>query len=335
MINDQHWTNLKNRDLIVRAIRQFFWQQHFVEVETPQLVPLPSMEPYLEVFETTLLDQNRQPQPAFLTSSPEYAMKKILADQPENIFQICKSYRNAEGASSRHNPEFTILEWYRPHADYNAIMQDCQNLLLFIGQQLGQTTVQYQQYKYDLTQPWERISVAEAFQKYAAVQADDLLDPAKLIAIAEQKKYQVATQTTWEEAYHQIFLNEVEPNLGLHQPTILYDYPAAMAALSKKKESDPRWSERFEFYLGGLEMGNAFSELTDAREQLTRLQADQNEKKRLGKTVFGIDQDFIAALEKGMPPTAGIAVGVDRLVMLFSNQNKIQNVLAFPATKLW
>jgi lysyl-tRNA synthetase class 2 len=326
---------LAKRARIVKAVRDFFWQANFLEVETPQLVPMPSMEPYLEVFETTLLDDQRQPYRAFLTSSPEFAMKKLLAAGYTNLFQICKSYRNMEGWSSRHNPEFTILEWYRANADYTQIMQDCENLFRSIADQLGESQLSFRGHQYDLTQPWERLTVAAAWARYAQLDVDTILDPERLLAAATHKGYQITPDTTWEQAFDQIFLNEIEPHLGADRPTILYEYPAAMAALSRKKPGDPRWAERFEFYIAGLELGNAFGELTDWQEQLSRLQADQAEKQKLGRTLFDIDPEFIAALQSGIPPTSGIAVGIDRLAMVFLNAETIQEVLFFPATELW
>lgn len=329
---------LKQRAVIVQAIRDFFRRSGFWETETPQLVPLPSMEPYLEVFETQLLDQNRQPTRAFLISSPEYAMKQMLAAGSGNIFQITKSFRNAEGVSPRHNPEFSILEWYRVGADYLQIMDDCEQLLKSIAKTIHpdqQPILEYQGEIYNLAEPWERITVSQAFKQYAQIDRETLLTTPKLLAASKERGYQVNEQTTWEEVYNQIFLNEIEPNLGKTKPTIIYEYPVSQAALSKKKKSDPRFAERFEFYINGLELGNAFSELTDWQEQLNRLKEDQQEKARTGRTLFDIDYNFINALKSGLPECAGIAVGVDRLVMLFTDQPSIQETLAFPATHLW
>lgn len=323
------------RSIVVKAIRDFFWEQGFLEVETPQVVNLPSMEPYLEVFETTLLDDQKNPYRAFLTSSPEFAMKKLLAAGYENIFQVCKSYRNQEGWSTRHNPEFTILEWYRTNAQYTSIMTDCENLFRFIANRLGITKLHFRGKTHDLTQPWERLSVAESFQKFAKIDEETMLDHQKLLTKAREKGYVIDENTTWEQAFNQIFLNEIEPNLGQGRPTVLYEYPAEMAALSRKKVGDPRYAERFEFYVDGLELGNAFGELTDAPEQLRRLQADRAEKETLGRTLYDIDQDFIEALQAGIPPCAGIAVGVDRLCMLFLDAPTIQDVIFFPANQMW
>ncbi len=324
------------RSIIIRAIRDFFWEKSFLEVETPQLVPLPSMEPYLEVFETELIDSDRQTYRGFLTSSPEFAMKKLLASGYDKLFQVCKSYRNMEGWSSRHNPEFTILEWYRTQADYRVIMQDCEELFAFIGQRLGRTTIQFRGRQFDLAQPWERLSIAEAFETYAGLDTETILDHEKLLVAAAKKGYIIDEKTTWDDAFNQILLNEIEHHLGeKDRPTILYDYPAEMAALSRKSKRDPRFAERFEFYMAGLELGNAFSELTDPVEQKTRLLADRAEKERLGRILYDVDMDFIAALESGIEDCAGIAVGVDRVVMAFMDAQTIQETLFFPAVELW
>lgn len=340
----KNWKKLKNnpeflkpflvREKVVDAIREFFKSEGFHEVDTPLLVQSPGTEPYLEVFESELMTPNYQNKKAYLLTSPELSMKKLLSAGMGSIFTICKSFRNGEGLSSFHNPEFSILEWYRVEADYLDMMQDCENLFLFILNKLelnnGNNILKYQNKDYDLSTPWERISVSVAFKKYAGVSQTDMLDKEKIVEIAKEKGYQVNSQTTWEEAYNQILLNEIEPHLGETKPTILYDYPASQAALSQKKKDDPRFAERFEFFIGGIELGNAFSELTDADEQKSRMEDDLQQRKDLGKVEYKIDRDFIEALEMGMPRTGGIAVGVDRLVMLFSDSASIKDSLLFP-----
>ncbi|MBU0974481.1 EF-P lysine aminoacylase GenX [Patescibacteria group bacterium] len=345
------------REKVMDAVRKFFKNAGFREVETPLLVQSPGTEPYLEVFESELVTPGYDNKKSYLLTSPELSMKKLLSAGLGNIFQICKSFRNGEGLSSFHNPEFTILEWYRVKADYLDIMKDCENLFLFILNELGlnedgKNTLIYQGIEYDLSTPWERISVSEAFKKYAGMSIEEMLDSEKLVWIAKEKGYEVDDQMTWEQAYNQILLNEIEPFLGKKEmaeemntskkntgaaestgktkPTILYDYPAYQAALSKKKNSDPRFAERFEFYIGGIELGNAFSELTDAGEQEARMIDDLNLRKKLGKTEYKMDKDSIEALELGMPQTGGIAVGVDRLVMLFADAGSIKETLFFP-----
>ncbi len=327
------------RAQVIDAIRTFFKADGFLEVETPLLVENPGTEPYLEVFKTTLKAQDHTDVSGFLVTSPELYMKKLLAAGVGDIFQIAKSFRNGEGISRFHNHEFTILEWYRTNADYTNIMHDCEQLLLTILRTVkndpSATTLPYLGTTYDLSAPWERISVAEAFAQYAGISTDTLLDEAELKEVAAAKGYEVLPTATWEEVYNQLFLNEIEPHLGKVKPTIIFDYPASQAALSKRKEADPRFAERFEFYIGGLEMGNAFSELTDAIEQKRRMTEDLQLRKALGKYEYDLDADFFTALEMGLPPTGGIAVGIDRLVMLFANAASLKDVVFFPTSDIF
>ena len=332
-------TTYRIREQVIDAIRHFFKQEGFLEVETPLLVKNPGTEPYLEVFKTTLKTKNHKDTSAFLVTSPELLMKKLLAAGVGSCFQIGKSFRNDEGVSSFHNHEFTLLEWYRTDADYTDIMRDCELLLRHILQAVSgstsETMLSYQGKKYDIASRWERISVAEAFKKYADISTETLLDTEALLTAASKKGFAVDTSSTWEEAYNQIFLNEIEPNLGLKAPTILYDYPLSQAALSMPKASDPRFAERFEIYLAGIELGNAFSELTDAKEQRKRMQEDLQLRTKLGKYTYDLDEDFLQALEMGMPRTGGIAVGVDRLVMLFADVPTLRDTLFFPISDVF
>ncbi len=345
VVSNQHnnstlLSKLLLREKVVDAIRNFFKHEGFLEVETPLLVKSPGTEPYLEIFESTLTTPSFADKKAYLLTSPELNMKKLLSAGVGSIFQVCKSFRNGEGLSSFHNPEFTILEWYRVNANYLDIMQDLERLFLFVLNELelnedGKNTLYYQGVKYDLTAPWERISVSDAFLKYARVTQEEMLSKDKLLKIARTKGYAVNQKTTWEQVYNQILLNEIEPFLGKDKPTILYDYPASQAALSKKKTDDPRFAERFEAYIGGIELGNAFSELTDANEQEERMFADLKLRKKLGKVEYQMDKEFIKALNLGMPTTGGIAVGVDRMVMLFANAKSIKETLFFPVEDIF
>ncbi len=325
--NPALWERYFIREKTLRAIRNFFASQTFHEVETPTLIAHPPAESYLDVFETTILDRNRHPTKAYLATSPEVALKKLMVAGLGNCFALTKSFRNMETQSNLHNPEFTILEWYRVGAGYTRIMEDCQQLLRHI---FGKTLV-YQGKTIDLSGGWERVTVERAFKTYADVNFDEFFDFERAAAIAKQKGYAVEAKTTWEELYNQIFLNEIEPKLGQTRPTIVYEFPAAMAALAKKKTSDPRFAERFEFYIAGLELGDAYSELTDPVEQEKRFKKELEEIKRLGKTSYDYDLDFIEALRVGLPACSGIAVGVDRLIMLQSDVTDIADVLLFPA----
>lgn len=348
--NPELWQRYLVREKVIDAIRAYFKQQNFHEVEVPLLLPTASTEPFLEVFKTELKDDQGNRWDGFLPSSPEFALKKLLSAGSGSIFTITKSFRNGEGRSSRHNPEFTILEWYHTPGDYMSVAKDFEGLMRYILKSLNPSrsdlvgssmntlqdqTLEYQGKQYSLKDSWERISVAEAFEKYAGIDYETMLDEEKLKAKGIEKGYQVNDKTTWEEVWNQILANEIESKLGQDGPTILYDYPVSQAALSKKKASDPRFAERFEVFMAGFELGNCFSELTDWKEQESRCLADLSERKAMGKTEFPMDSDFIEALKLGMPETGGIAVGVDRLVALFADTPDIADTLFFPVGEMF
>ncbi len=343
--NPTLWKRYFIREKVITAIRAFFFARSFHEVETPILLANPAAESYLDVFETTLLDRHRNPHKAYLSTSPEVPLKKLLVAGIGDCYSLTKSFRNMETQSNLHNPEFTILEWYRVGADYKEIMKDCEELLIFINTYLLRSLdekkiknthqLTYQGKKVDLSPSWERLTVKEAFATWAQVDFDAFLDEEKAKSIARDKGYSVAENNTWEELYNQIFLNEVEPNLGRGKPTILYEFPASMGALARKKPTDPRFAERFEFYIEGLELGDCYSELTDWKEQEERFENELKEIARMGKTLYDYDHDFIEALKVGLPECSGIAVGIDRLVMLFADTKKIQDTLFFPVEELF
>jgi elongation factor P--(R)-beta-lysine ligase len=330
--NPQLWERYLVREKVVDGIREFFKTQGFHEVQTPIMVPVPSCEPNLEVFETVLKTFGQQKR-AFLIMSPEYAIKKLLAAGIGNCFEMTQVFRNGEEASPQHNSEFTMLEWYRTKADYMDIMSDFEKLLLFL---VKKKSLVYQGQIYDLSLPWPRITVAEAFIKYAQIPVETLVNESRLIQTARNKGYQLEEKTSWEQVFYQIFFNEIEPRLkALHRPYFLYDYPVQQASLSKKKEDDPRFAERFEVFIAGIELGNCFSELTDSIEQETRFNRELMERKKLRKIEYPIDRDLIEALKAGLPAAAGIAVGVDRLIMLLADVPTIAETMFFPQKELF
>lgn len=325
------------RQKIIKSIRDFFYNQGFSEVETPLVVPSVIPESYLDVFKTELTTTQGKRQEMFLTTSPEASIKKLLSKGIGNCFEITKSFRNGETGSLSHNPEFTILEWYRINADYRDIMRDCEDLIVYLCQIVNKNNlkINYQGQIIDLTPPWKRITVAEAFLKYSKTQYESIDTFKKISKVALKKGYAVNSNDTWETIFHQIFFNEVENKIKAEKkPVILYDYPASLAALAKIKESDSRFSERFEFYIGGLELGDCYTELTDAGEQEKRFKSELEIIKKKGKTKVTADLEFIKALKRGLPKCSGIAVGVDRLIMLFSNSATIQDTLLFPINQL-
>ncbi len=334
--NPALWERYNIREKVIKATRAFFDANGFHEVETPILIARPPAESYVDVFETTLLDRSGTPRKAYLSTSPEVSLKKLIVAGLGNCYTLTKSFRNTEMQSRLHNPEFTILEWYRVGADYTAIMRDCEALVHSIYRRLcNDTPFTYQGKKVDLSPPWQRMTIAESFRAYASLNFDEFLDMDKARDIAAARGYTVEDHSTWEQLYNQIFLNDVEPKLGRGKPVILYEFPAAMAALARKKKSDPRFAERFELYVEGIELGDAYSELTDAQEQDARFQEEMKTLTRLGKTLYEYDHDFIDALKVGLPPCAGMAVGVDRLIMLFSDVTDIADTLFFPVGDLF
>lgn len=330
------WQQYFVREQVIKAIRSFFDEKQFHEVETPILIGNPPAESYLEVFQTTLLDRTKNPRSAYLSTSPEVPLKKLMVAGIGNCYSITKSFRNTEMQSRTHNPEFTILEWYRVYTQYLQIMDDCEALVLHINSVLGHGTIlTYQGKSFDLSKKWTRISVKDAFKKWAHVNLIEFFDIKKAREICTKKGYAVSAINTWEELYNQIYLNEIEPHLGVDAPTIIYEFPGSMAALARKKGSDPRFAERFEFYIAGLELGDCYGELTNWKEQETRFTQELKELKRLGKTTYEYDHDFISALKEGMPEASGIAVGVDRLIMLFANVTDIADTMFFPVGDLF
>ncbi|MCX6706361.1 MAG: EF-P lysine aminoacylase EpmA [Candidatus Woesebacteria bacterium] len=299
------------RERVIDVIRDFFKKQGFHEVFTPILVPVPSIEPNLEVFTTELRTSKGLKRKAYLIMSPEFSIKKFLASGIGNCFEITRCFRNEEEVSRLHNPEFTMLEWYRVGADYKKIMEDFENLFIKI---IGKEKLIYQGETYDLSLPWPRISFEEAFKRYANRVVEDVKD----------------------EDFYQIFFNEIEPKLReTRKPAIIYDYPISQAALAKISKKDPRFAERFEVFVAGIELGNCFSELTDYKEQKERFEKDRALRRIQGKTDYPIDEDLINALKEGIPEVSGIAVGVDRLVMLAADVPSVSDTLFFPAEEMF
>jgi lysyl-tRNA synthetase class 2 len=319
------------RDRLVRGIRSFFHDQGFVEVETPFLVPAPGQEVHLEALPVTSRGADGCSCRGWLHTSPEYAMKRLLSRGMERIFQLCKVWRDGEGGG-QHQVEFTMLEWYRAGADYHQLMDDCEALLRETAQRAG-TYPGFRRGGEEVMVdgPFERITVKEAFQRHTGIRLPAGNNLADLLVAARTAGLNMAMEppADYDDLFFRIFLEYVEPKLGRGRPTFLTEYPAHLAALARLKPDDPTVAERFELYAGGLELANAFSELTDANEQRRRFLAEQEERQKRGVEVYPLDEDFLADLER-MPPAAGIALGVDRLVMLAAGADTIGQVVAFP-----
>ncbi len=319
------------RNRIAASVRAWFAAQGFTEVDPAALQVSPGNEAHLHAFATLATDAAGGTRRLYLHTSPEFAMKKLLAAGETAIFALAHVWRNREGGP-RHAAEFTMLEWYRAGADYTALMGDCAALLRLAAEAAGAAALRHGGAVCDPFAAPERLSVAEAFARFAGV---DLLatldtggatDRGGLAAQAAAAGLRVADDDTWSDIFSRILVARVEPQLGHGRPTILDRYPVAEAALARPCPDDPRTAERFELYACGVELANGFGELTDPDEQRRRFAAEMDEKERLYGERYPIDEDFLAALAV-MPPASGIALGFDRLVMLATGAPRLGDVV--------
>ena len=306
---------LEARARIATALRAWFAAEGFVEVDTPALQVSPGLEPHLFAFETRLRDPHGGPERAlYLHTSPEFALKKLLVAGLPRIFSLGHAFRNAE-RSSTHHPEFTMLEWYRAGADYTALWRDCEAILRVAADAAGAERLRWRGESCDPRAPAERLTVAEAFAKHAG------------LGLAELPR---RTGESFEDAFFRSFLERVEPALGRGRATLLVDWPIELAALARAKPGQPALAERAELFACGLELANGWSELSDPAEQRRRFERDCAEKARLYGERYPIDEDFLAALAHGLPESAGMALGFDRLVMCATGAERIDDVLFAP-----
>ena len=322
---------LLGRMQVIKTIRQHFDAQDFWEVETPILQTSPVMDTHIHAFDTALknIDLTHK-DTLYLHTSPEFAMKKLMTAGLEKQYQIAHVFRNGEG-SPLHSAEFTLLEWYRTHTDYTAMMEDCEALLRAVAIALNTTHYRHKDHACDPFAGWQRLSVREAFLHYADIEIDDCLeDVAEFAKRITEQGIRVAEDDRWDDLFFRVMAEKIEPFLGMDVPCILYDYPASMASLSRRKPADTRYAERFELYVCGIELANAFSELTDPTEQRTRFEEEMDLKDKLYGERYPIDEDFMDALDHGLPESSGIALGVDRLAMLANGAEDISQVLWMP-----
>jgi elongation factor P--(R)-beta-lysine ligase len=317
---------LARRTALTRAVRGFFHDRGYSEVETPYAVAAPGEEVHLRAFATTREHPDGRREPLWLNTSPEFAMKRLLVAQAGPIFQFARVWRNGE-ASALHAPEFTMLEWYRPGAGMDDLIDETTALLRAVLPPVvhcrGITT--------DLSR-FERLTVAEAFSRYVGADLLAIGEDAAGLAAAAGVSWRDGE--TWEDLFFRLLLDRIEPRIGREHPTFLTHWPAAQAALARRDPADPRVAERFELFICGIELANAFVELTDPAEQRARFQADRLRRHAVSGPDWDLDEDFLAALEHGMPPSAGIALGFDRLAMIASGANRIGQVLWLPPSDI-
>lgn len=326
---------LQTRFQIIHLIREYFWSQNFLEVETPFIVRVPGQEPNIVPMKVNVHDDKDQEFLGYLHTSPEYTIKKMLAAGFRDVFSIGKCFRDYESFGDTHNPEFTMIEWYRSDANYVNVMDDTEGLFHFVAEKtLGNPTIN-QENLLKIQKKWSRKTMRELWREFVSIDLDEYLSAEKMFELCVARGYNPEKGESYEELFYRIFLNEIEIKLGFDAPIIVYEYPAQMAALSKLSDRDNRYAERFEVYINGLELANAFSELTNAEEQRKRLLEEQQFRRETGKYVYDIDEEFIDALRAGMPMTSGIALGVDRMIQIFTGCQNIDNVLVLPMSKLF
>lgn len=331
------WQELKNnpqiknyydlRIAIIRLIREFFWSLNFVEVDTPIAIRLPGQEPYLNPVPVIFHNAYSQVQQFYLQTSPEYAMKKLLGVGYKNIFQICKCFRDYENFGGNHNPEFSMIEWYRSPGELEEIMNDTENLFKFISQHLNIDVFKCKNSNIKIFDGWDKKTMKALWQEYLNVNLDEYLSLGQIKKLAIDVECELTEPGLYEDYFYKIFLNKIEPKLGLNKPIFVYDYPLQLCSLSCQSKDDSRYGQRFELYVGGLEIANAFGELVDGAEQNIRLQGDQMIRQQLGKNTWPVDSELISALDSGLDSASGIALGVDRLIMLLTGAKNINDVI--------
>jgi lysyl-tRNA synthetase class 2 len=322
------------RARIAAALRRWFAVNGFIEVETAALQLSPGNETHLHAFATDLIAPGGDRRGLYLRTSPEFACKKLLAAGENRIFDFARVFRNRE-RGALHHPEFTLLEWYRAEASYEALMDDCAALLAEVARAADVREFSFRGKSIDPLAPPERLTVADAFSRYAGIDLLDSITPAgegdtaRLAAAAAKAGVQTAADDDWGDIFSRILVERIDPYLGLGRATVLYEYPMPQAALARAKPDDLRVAERFELYACGVELGNAFGELTDVAEQRVRFERAMAEKARIYGERYPIDEDFLAALTQ-MPAASGIALGFDRLVMLATGAARIDQVMWTP-----
>ena len=327
---------LATRARLTAAVRDYFARHDFVEVEAAILQASPGNEAHLHAFATELVTPAGDRQRLYLHTSPEFACKKLLAAGERKIFSFGRVFRNRE-RGALHHPEFTMLEWYRADEPYDVLIDDCAALIANVARIAGATIFSFRGREADPFAPPERLTVVEAFDRHANV---DLLaslsareaDRTVLAAQATTAGVRVTDDDTWSDIFSKVLVEKVEPHLGIGRATVLDEYPTVEAALARPKASDPRVAERFELYVCGVELANAFGELTDANEQRRRFETEMAEKQRVHGERYPIDEDFLAALAT-VPPASGIALGFDRLVMLATGASRIDQVMWTPVAE--
>ncbi|WJH41535.1 EF-P lysine aminoacylase EpmA [Aliirhizobium terrae] len=329
---------LIGRNRVQAALRDYFANRDFIEVDTATLQVSPGNETHLHAFATEALTIDGQAAPLYLHTSPEFAAKKLLAAGESRIFTFAHVYRNRE-RGPLHHPEFTMLEWYRVGEGYEQLMTDCAEMLMLAAETTGTKRFSFRGMEVDPFAEPERLTLAAAFDRFAgidllsSVSASGETDRDHLAAGVRDAGMRVAEDDTWADLFSKVLVEKIEPHLGRNRATVLCEYPVCEAALARPSARDPRVAERFELYACGVELANAFGELTDAGEQRRRFEHEMAEKTRIYGETYPIDEDFLAALSI-MPEASGAALGFDRLAMLATGATRIDQVMWAPVAEV-
>jgi lysyl-tRNA synthetase, class II len=312
------------RSRMITGIRAFLIERGFLEVETPMMHPIPggaAAKPFVTHHNALGVD-------LYLRIAPELYLKRLIVGGFSRVFEINRNFRN-EGISTIHNPEFTMLEFYVSYADYQDLIRLTEELISSLAQQLlGTTVIEYQGQTINLAPPWRRWSYHQAILEVNGLASAVLTDREQALAAAKQLNVPVDPKWPLFNIVNEIFEETVEPRL--EQPTFITDYPIEISPLARRKDADPALTDRFELYIAGREIANAFSELNDPLDQRERFEGQAAQREAGNEEAHVVDEDFLRALEYGMPPTAGEGIGIDRLIMLFTNQASIRDVVLFP-----
>ena len=328
LVNEEVADTFRKRIKIIDGIRDFFKKRDFLEVETPMMQPIAggaTARPFVT-------HHNALNMELFLRIAPELYLKRLVVGGFERVFEINRNFRN-EGISIQHNPEFTMLEFYQAYATYLDLMQLTEELFATLAEQVcGSTTVAYQGQEIDLTPPWDHLTVIESIEKYGSLPAERLQDQESLLQILQEMNIEVEKKDrSYGKLLMKVFDETVESKLI--QPTFITDYPVEVSPLSRRNETNPAVTDRFELFIAGREMANAFSELNDPLDQRDRFIQQSEEKAAGDEEAHQYDADYIRSLEYGLPPTAGEGIGIDRLVMLLTDSSSIRDVILFPLLK--
>jgi len=312
--------NIRKRSAIISQIRSFFQTKKYMEVETPILSPELIPEPTIEIFETTFSSEFHGERQLYLIPSPEIFMKRLISKGVGNIYQITKSFRNNEQIGKDHNPEFTMLEWYTMEADYMDSIKTTEDLFSYL---INENTPSW------FKPPFIKKSIEEIFKEYVSVDLLKCQTRALIKADAENLGLNIDKTDTWEDIFNRIFLNFIEPNLPKHKPIVLYNYPKQIVCLAKELKGTP-WRERWELYIKGIELANCYSEETDSSRVKSIFETEYIKKASAARVIPDIDTDYNLIFNKGFPECSGVALGIDRLVMLLTGASSIEGVILFP-----